>query len=310
MNNFVIGIDGGGSRARARLANARGETLGAGDAGACNPQAVGFENAQREIRAAIQRAFDAAKVAKQLVAAACLGIGGVERADERALMREWARAEIAPRVEILNDAEIVLAAGTPENWGIALIAGTGSIAWGKTRAGKFARAGGWGYLIGDEGSAFDLSREALRAVTRATDGRGEPTRLAEKILQFWKLQTPPELIPRVYRSGMKPADLAQIAPLVMDAADEGDPVARELIARAGQELAAAIIAVARALNIAEKEIPLALAGGLLLNAGSLRAQLLAALNASAFIFAPVEWVNEPVKGAVKIALDLSLRGAS
>jgi N-acetylglucosamine kinase-like BadF-type ATPase len=300
MDNLVIGVDGGGSRTRARLANARGETLGTGEAGAANPHADGLQAAQREILSAIRRAFDDAHLEQQIVAAACLGIGGVERADERAQWQAWARETIAKRVEVMNDGEIVLAAGSPENWGVALIAGTGSIVWGKARDGRIARAGGWGYLIGDEGSAFDLAREALRAVAQAADGRGEDTRLLPVILEFWNLREPMELIPRVYRSGLKPADIARLAPVIVRIAEEGDGVARKLIERAGAALADTVIVVARALQF--EQAPLALAGGLLLEAETVRARLLDELQARAYTFAPVKVVHEPVAGAVRIAV--------
>ncbi|MBI3742606.1 MAG: BadF/BadG/BcrA/BcrD type ATPase, partial [Chloroflexi bacterium] len=162
--------------------------------------------------------------------------------------------------------------------------------------------GGWGFLIGDEGSAYDLARRALNAITQAADGRGEKTRMVEMILQFWKLKAPMEIIPRVYRSDLKPAEFAQLAPLVLRAAEAGDAVAREIISDAARELALAIFAVARALRFAEEKIPLALAGGLLLGAELLQKELWARLKEN---FAPIALVREPVVGAVKIARELA-----
>lgn len=323
MSDLIIGIDGGGTRTRARLANTRSETLGNGRGGPANPNAHGLPAAQNEILTAIQLAFDDAQIERQRVAAACLGIGGVDRAEERALFIAWARAMIAERVAVVNDGEIVLAAGTPNNWGIALVAGTGSIAWGKSRVadppadsagpggatpsgdGRMARAGGWGYLIGDEGSGFDLAREALRAATRAADGRGDDTRLLRAILDYWGLREAPELIPRLYRSEFKPADLAQLASVVVRVAAEGDPIAQKLIDGAGTALADAVVAVAHALGIEEEAIPLALSGGLLLGAESVRERLLTELKSHGCILASVTLVHEPVVGAVRIAQKLA-----
>jgi N-acetylglucosamine kinase-like BadF-type ATPase len=304
---LVIGIDGGGTRTRARLANARGEALGNGEAGTANPNAHGFAAAQKEILAAIDRAFQDARIEKQSVATVCLGIGGVDRAEERTHFAAWAREAVARRAEVVNDGEIVLAAGSSENWGVALIAGTGSIAWGKTRDGRIARAGGWGYLIGDEGSGFDLARGALRAVTQAEDGRGEPTRLRGAILTHWGIESVSELIPRVYRSGLAPADLAGLAPLVVRTAAEGDAVAQRLIERASAALADTVIAVARQLRFRESEIPLALTGGLLLETELLRTNLVAELKSRGTNFSPITLVPEPVAGAVRIAIEL-MRG--
>jgi N-acetylglucosamine kinase-like BadF-type ATPase len=304
MDNLMIGIDGGGTHTRARLANARGEMLGSGQAGISNPHANGYPAAQTEILAAIQRAFDDARIEKQMVAAACLGIGGIDRVDERARLTEWARTTIASHVQVVNDGEIVLAAGSSENWGVALIAGTGSIAWGKTRDGRISRAGGWGYLIGDEGSGFDLAREALRAATHSADGRGEPTQLLDLILAHWGLQSAAEIVPQVYRSGRKPADIAKLTPLVIQTAKQGDQVAKNLIARAVHALADTVIAVVRQLQFPDEKIPLALTGGLLLGAESLRADLLSELTNRGDHFLPVVVVAEPVIGAVRIAIRL------
>lgn len=301
--DLVLGIDGGGTHTRALLANAGGATLGVGEAGASNPNAFGYLAAQKEILAAIYHAFDAAKIDKQMVAAAGLGIGGVDRADERARFQTWAEHNIAARASIMNDSEIVLAAGSPDNWGIALIAGTGSLAWGRTREGKTARAGGWGYLIGDEGSGFDLGRSALRAATQAVDGRGEPTQLLAAILDHWKLSEPQQLISHVYHTGLKPADFAQLAAVVARAARAGDAVALQLLEQAADALATMIGAVARALELRET-IPLALTGGLLIETESLRARLVAIVRERGYACAPIELVRQPALGAVKIATQL------
>ncbi len=169
--NLIIGVDGGGTRTRVRIANAQGEILGDGEAGTSNLHAQGMEAAQEELRKAIASAFDHAGIQVQKVPAACLGLSGVGRPAERAEWTTWAEEHVAHQVRVINDGEIVLAAGTPENWGVALVAGTGSIAWGKTRTGKIARAGGWGFLMGDEGSSYDLARQALRAAAQAATGQ-------------------------------------------------------------------------------------------------------------------------------------------
>jgi N-acetylglucosamine kinase-like BadF-type ATPase len=304
MTDLLIGVDGGGSRVRARLASAQGETLGTGEAGAANPHARGIPAAQNEILLAVQSAFDDAHIPRQIAAAACLGIGGIDRDAERAEWSAWARSTIASNISVVNDGEIVLAAGSKENWGIALISGTGSIAWGKSRAGAMERAGGWGHLLGDEGSAYDLSRKALRAVARMADGRGAATKLLDAILKEWSLREPSELIPRVYRSEIRPADVAHLAPLVVRIAQEGDTIAQQLVQNAAKALARTATTVARKLRFTENEIPLALTGGLMLQAESLRARLIEELNQSEFRFEPITLVQEPVTGAVRVAKDL------
>jgi N-acetylglucosamine kinase-like BadF-type ATPase len=305
MNDLVIGIDGGGSHTRACLANLRGETLGIGEAGASNP--IGdLDAAKRELALAVQQAFDAARLEPQRVAAVCIGLGGAGRIRQQEEIVKWAHNLLAERARVLNDGEIALAAGIAENWGVALIAGTGSLAWGKDRAGQTARAGGWGYVLGDEGSGFDLARQALGAITQAADGRAERTNLHDAILRFWNLSSPADLIAHVYGQILKPAEIARLAPLVVDVAGQGDRVAQRLVNQAGAALAAAICAVSRALGMAQP-IPLALTGGLLLGAPLLRTQLLNALSVQGCECSPVILVDQPVMGAVRFARELALQ---
>ena len=301
MNELIVGVDAGGTRTRAALANARGETLGTGDAGSGNPHQNGNEAARAEILTAITHAFDAARIDRQIVAAACLGIAGIDRQDERNEWTAWARKEITPRAKTVNDGELVLAAGSAENWGVAVVAGTGSIAWGISRDGRAERAGGWGHSIGDEGSAYDLARQALRAASQYADGRGEKTELLGAILAHWQLNSPQELIRVVYRSGKKPADLAELAAVAVQCAEAGDPIAQSLIGSGGAELASMIYVVAHALGFENEKFPLALTGGLVLGAEIVRVYLLRAADARGLKFSSVALVNEPLKGAVRMA---------
>jgi len=306
MTRHILGIDGGGSRTRARIALRSGEAVSTGEAGPSGVSANGFDGAQRAILDATRAALKTAglREADCEFEAACMGLSGVDRPAEREVMLSWARAALAPAVEVVNDVELVLAAGTPARWGVALIAGTGSIGLGRAPDGRAVRAGGWGYRFGDEGSGYDLAREALRAASQAADGRGTPTRLLADILGFWELTDPSGLIPKVYRSGLKPADLAALAPLVTAAAHDGDAIAAAIVTRAGASLAQIVQAVARALDFGADPTPLALAGGLLLGAGGLREALMASLSGSGRTFAPVGEAREPVAGAVAIARSL------
>ncbi len=306
MNDLVIGIDGGGSRTRACVANLRGETLGSGEAGTSNPLGGGLDAAKRELSQAVQQAFDVAQIEPQHVAAACLGLGGAGRSREQEALVTWAREVMADRVRIVNDGEIALAAATSENWGVALIAGTGSLAWGRNRAGQTARASGWGYLLGDEGSGFDLVRRALRAIMQAADGRAEPTELCDAILRFLNLSSPTDLVAYIYGQPIKPAEVARLAPLVIEVAGQGDSVARRLVQQAGESLAQAVDAVSLALRMTQA-IPLALTGGLLLGAPLLRTHVLDALSARGGEYAPVTIVDQPVVGAVRLARELALQ---
>jgi N-acetylglucosamine kinase-like BadF-type ATPase len=298
---MIIGIDGGGTRTRAVLADANGKTLGEGEAGTSNPMVHGVAAAQQELDAAIARAFESARRSRERVAAMCMGLGGAGRAREQQELVAWAREHLAERVGVVNDGEIVLAAGTPENWGVAVIAGTGSLAWGRNRAGATARAGGWGYVMGDEGSGYDVARQALHAATQCADGRGEKTELLDAILFFWKLSAPQDLVQHVYRAGLTHKDIAKLAPLVVECAERGDAAALRIVHDAADMLARGVMAVSRALEFSRAEFPLALTGGLLLGAEFYREMLLRVLRQHECACAPIELVHDPVRGAVRLA---------
>ncbi len=275
--------------------------LGRGTAGPSNLQAVGKERALAALDEAVDAAFHAAGMPRSSVACACLGLAGADRVDDQSVIREWAeRVGLADRVDVTNDAAILLAAGTPQGCGLALIAGTGSFAFGRSADGQRARAGGWGYLLGDEGSGYALVIAGLQAVVRAADRRGPATRLTERFLKHLGLNQPQELIAAVYRSGRSRADLAAFAPLVLEEAEE-DEVARGIVEKEARELARAGEAVVRQLRW-EGSIPLALAGGLLLGSAVYRQRVLDALTSIGVALGKTALVEEPAQGAVQLAV--------
>lgn len=301
---LILGIDGGGTSTVALLAQvdeSGGEwtILGRGAAGPSNRHAVGSARALRALNEAVSAAFAAAKRPRATVAAACLGLAGADRAEDRAALNAWANeVRLAARVEITNDAALLLAAGTPDGWGVALIAGTGSIAFGRGPDGRTARVGGWGYLLGDEGSGYALTTAALQAVVRAADGRGEATRLTECFLEQWDLKEPQDLILTIYDGNLDRAALAALAPLVLETAEAKDAVAEQLVTTAAGQLANMASLVARRLGFDRANWPLALAGGVLLGSASYRDRMVRALSAGA---TPVTLVAEPAAGALRLA---------
>jgi N-acetylmuramic acid 6-phosphate etherase len=300
-HDLYLGIDGGGTHTVALLASASGDIVGRGTAGPSNRQAVGTERAQATLDEAVSAAFQSAGLPRGPVASACLGLAGADRPDDQTALREWAeRVQLAARVEVTSDAAILLAAGTPHGWGLVLIAGTGSIAFGRTADGRRARAGGWGHLLGDEGSAYALVIQALQAVVRAADSRGPATRLTECFLNHWGLTGPQDLIAAVYRSGRDRADFAALAPLVIETAAD-DAVAAGIVEQGARELARAGESVVRQFGW-RGSIPLALAGGLLLGNTNYRDRVLHFLIEGGIQPEPVSLVEEPAKGAAKLAL--------
>ena len=173
----VIGIDAGGTKTVALLADETGEVLAEARGGGANLQVQGELGVEKVLYEVI-----AALGAPRPISAVCLGIAGVDRPGERDVIRDVLhRLGLGRRVRIENDAFIALVAGAPERTGIVVVAGTGSVAYGVDPAGTSARSGGWGYLLGDEGSAYWLGHAAVRRAIRAADGRDGPTSLGEKV---------------------------------------------------------------------------------------------------------------------------------
>jgi N-acetylglucosamine kinase-like BadF-type ATPase len=302
--SLLLGVDAGGSKTLALVADSTGYVLGRGLAGSANYQSVGFPVASVELSRAITRALADAGLTQESVVAAVLGLAGVDRPEDKALYLQWAAGFLpAATVQIVNDAALVLAAGTPAGWGLALICGTGAIAVGRTPDGRTTRAGGWGPLLGDEGSGYALGRAALQAVMRAYDGRASRTVLTTGILSAWGLPSPDALVRRVYQEAVGPAEIAALAPVVEAAAAEGDETALAITRTAGEELALALWAVARQLELSAP-VPCALAGGVIIRERMIRDALLRAAAASGLALEPVNLVAEPALGAIRLARGL------
>jgi N-acetylmuramic acid 6-phosphate etherase len=300
--DLVLGLDGGGTNTVCLLAKVdTGEVIGRGVGGPSNIQAVGVETGLKAMDDAITRSFHAAGVERTTVAGACLGLAGVDRQEGLDVIHGWAaRVSLADKTIVANDATLLLAAGTPEGWGLAVIAGTGSIAFVRTPDGRIGRCGGWGYVLGDEGSAYMIALAALRAACRAVDQVGSPTVLVERFVKRMALAAPPDLIPAVYRGAWDRSAIAGLAPTVLDAGAEGDGVAAEIIASQTHELARTAAGAAKNIGLTSG-VPVALAGGVLLHSELFRTKFLTATGELGVVPGPVQLVKDPAVGAVVLA---------
>jgi N-acetylglucosamine kinase-like BadF-type ATPase len=225
----------------------------------------------------------------------------VDRREGHDVIAGWVtRGAVATQLETANDATLLLAAGTPTGWGLAVIAGTGSIAFVRSESGEVGRAGGWGYTLGDEGSAYMLALRGLRAACRAVDRAGDGTVMLRRFLERMNLGSPPDLIPAVYRGPWDRAAIAGMAPVVLAAADAGDAVAAGIVRDEATDLARTAAAAVRNLGL-PGELPVALAGGLLVGSVAYRGAFLEALAALGVTPNPVTCVEAPALGAVVIA---------
>ncbi|GIW87113.1 MAG: N-acetylglucosamine kinase [Isosphaeraceae bacterium] len=305
--SLILGVDGGGTSTVAWLARGPdGFVVGKGEAGPSNAKAVGVEAARRALEEARARAFGAAGLEPRRVAVVCLGLAGFDRPEDRALLGEWVD-DWSNRLVLVNDAELVIAAGTREGWGVAVIAGTGSICVGRARDGRVARAGGWGHLIGDEGSAYRVALEGLRLVAQRCDGRevpvADPDPLTVAACAAFEVDRAEAIISRIYDGTWDRTRLAGLAPLVAEAAESGDDAALDLIQNEGEALAQMVGAVCEKLGwleVLDEPLPLALAGGFLVRTPALQEALIETVEEIGFRVVR-SIVEEPVVGAVALA---------
>lgn len=257
----MLGVDGGGSKTRAVVADGLGAVLGEGLAGASNPLRVGVREAVEAIRDAADRACAEAGVRRTDIVAAEVGLAGVRRADIRDRMRAAVEELGVGAVEVVTDADIALYGATGGKPGLVIIAGTGSICCGVNARGRRACAGGWGPVVGDEGSGSWIARRALQSVAHASDGRGRKTSLAEAACDYFNVAKAEDLSTAVYAPNMTNSRIAGFGVRVVEVAKKRDAVAREIVDAAGRELARAACAVIRKLRMERERFQVAYVGG-------------------------------------------------
>lgn len=294
----VLGIDAGGTKSVGLLADASGRIVAEARGGGANLQTHGELEVEKVFHDLIERL-----AALQKVDALCLGIAGVDRPrDEAVILGVLRRLGYRDTARVVNDALIALVAGAPERHGIVILAGTGSIAYGLDRKGRSARAGGYGYLLADEGSAYWLGHQALRAAVRAADGRGPKTQLIDLVFEALGVGSIADLVPLVYEKGIPKYRVARLAGVVEKARADGDLVSEQIVLDAAAELAVAGRSVVRQLGLASEPFPLVLAGGAFRACPTLAAAVVARLEVPAARPRPLE--VEAAHGAVALALDL------
>src|SRR5436190_6278781 len=254
-----LGIDAGGTKTVCLLADERGSIVSEGRGSGANLHTAGELAVEKVLHEAMEAAIGDRAITP---AAICLGIAGVDRDDEartvRAIMR---RIGYKSKVLVVNDALIGLVAGARDEPGIAINAGTGSIVYGRNAAFEAARAGGWGHIIGDEGSGYWIGREALTAVMRAADGRGPATRLTDDVLTHFNVTDVSRLPRIVYDREVPRMSVAALGPIVQRASELGDAVATNVLEGAAEELVIAARSVATRLEMRGDAFPFILAGG-------------------------------------------------
>lgn len=296
----VLGIDAGGTKTVAFLADADGGIIADGRAGSANLQTEGELQVEKVLHDVIEQVTRGRNITP---AAVCLGMAGVDReADGRTIRDIMRRLGYRSHTLIVNDALIALVAGAGTSPGLVVISGTGSIAFGVSQRGLAARAGGWGPTLGDEGSGYWIGRRALEAVTRDADGRGPRTELTRLVLDHFQLAGPQSLVLEIYHQPQGRRAIAALAPLVDGARAEGDLVAAEIMIEAADELARAAATVISRLEMRGEQFPILLAGGILKRSPWLAAEVARRMAEVAPRSAVLPLTHEPALGAVRLAL--------
>ena len=292
---YVVGVDAGATKTVGLLADERGRIVAQARGGGANLHVHGEAQVEAVLRALLGELRETGPAD-----AVCVGMAGVDRGED--VVREiLARIGFPGPCRVVNDALIALVAGSPGRLGIVVLSGTGSIAYGVDGSGRTARAGGFGSLLGDEGSGYWLGNHALRAVVRASDGRGPATALTTMVFEALAISSIEELVPLIYEQHLPLSVVATLAARVERARAQGDAVAAELLGRAAQELVLAAQAVSRKLHF-EKPHPVVLAGGVFQACPSLARLVTDRLALP--LARPVALDREPAHGAVSLALDL------
>ncbi len=302
MTSLVVGVDGGGTHTRAMVTDEAGTQLATADGVGSAVKAGEVERSADTIASTIEAAVRGAPGEDIRVRLVCVGVAGVGREDERRdLHAALVTRGVSDEVLVVTDAEIALEDAFGDGAGVLLIAGTGSICFGRGPAGALARCGGWGPVIGDEGSGAWLGRRTLGVVTAAFDGRENETGLISAILSATGVSSVDALIP--WAAHATAAQLAALAPSIMDTARGGDLRANALVTLGVEELALHVRTLARQLFVDERAtVPLALSGGLIHKGTLVRKRLEARLRS--MVPGAVLHGDEvlPVRGAIKRAL--------
>lgn len=310
---FWLGVDGGGTNCRAVVTDDNENVLGEGHAAAANLLRVGLEKAVGNVAKSVAEACRQSGIEISQLTAACIGLAGVSQPDYHRQMLDALKAVLAiPQIALETDARVALAGATGNQPGIVIIAGTGSIACGINARGRFARAGGWGPIMGDEGSGNYIGRRALEAVMMSYDFRGEATSMTAPVLSHFGVSSPPELTTVIYDTSSKEkgevqGKIAQLSRIAVNAAQEGDNVAQEILRDASEELAKTAIAVIEQLRMENDSFRVAYVGGVF-EAGEL---ILKPLREAINEIAPKAEIAPPMKppalGAVMMAKALAAK---
>jgi glucosamine kinase len=300
LMSFFLGIDGGGSKTTCIVGD-ENSMLGTGTSAGSNVIRVGEHQARETLDVAIRQTCAAANITPAQIERTCVGIAGGARPEIAGVVRRLLSEFVSGEIEVVGDMVIAMEAAFGGGQGVIVIAGTGSIAYGRNSKGKTARAGGWGFAISDEGSGHWIGRSAVAASMRAYDEAGAEhvSILLESIMQSWGVTTREQLV--VAANAAPPPDFAALMPAVLSAAGKGDATACTVLTQAGMELASlAKIVIGRLFGDAQA-VPVAVSGGVFCNCELVRRVFYNSLRAEHPQIQPGATLVDPARGALELA---------
>ena len=300
---IFLGIDGGGTKTTCVVGD-DSSLLVTATAGPSNVVRVGEERARESLDEAIRHACKAAGITPAQVDGTCIGLAGAARPEIAEIVRRLLSEIVSGPVNVVGDMEIAMQAAFGSGPGVIVNAGTGSFAYGRDKAGRTERVGGWGFAISDEGSGQWIGRTAITAIYRAHD-EGERTMLLPELLRLWKLSSLNDLVRPANAS--PPPDFSSLFPIVLAVADAGDAIARSVLTQAGVELARLVKLVIRRLFAEEGSVPVAMTGGVLRQSALVRQVFYNSLRSEYPNASVNSTVIEPVKGALELARQAGMK---
>jgi N-acetylglucosamine kinase-like BadF-type ATPase len=294
---YYLGIDGGGTKTTCILGD-EASILGCGDGAGSNVVRLGEQSSREALQQAVRIACAKAKIDPTRISRTVAGVAGVGRPEVRQFVQETLQEVVAGEIVTVTDVEVALDAAFADGPGVVVVSGTGSIAFARNSHGETSRAGGWGWAVSDEGSGQWIGRAAVGAIFRARD-KGKTAQMEQRILRAWQLSDYQHLVSAA--NATPQPDFGVLLPEVVAAANAGDPIAGEVLVRAGRELAAlAKIATSRVFA-PDANVPVAMSGGAFAHAPNLREAFYNSLQAQLPHATLLPDLADPVLGALQMA---------
>lgn len=303
---YILGIDAGATNTIALIADEKGKILGRGEAGPANVPTIAHIQFEANIHIAVRDAAKQAGMKEKVFIAAVAGVAGIDSQETQKKVRVIIKKALNVndnKLMVVNDTRIVIPTCSNRDWGVAVIAGTGSHFYGVNKKGEEASTAGMEYLFSDEGSGYWIGALALRAVVRAIDGRGPRTNLEKLVLKKFNIKNIRELLDVIFKEKSPKLIIAGVSQLVDEAYKKGDKVATQILENAADEIALGVNTIINRLKMGSDDVDIVAIGGVFQSSYPFREKIQKKLTNKKAKFMICD--KDPARGALKLALKLS-----